>query len=126
MFPTPAKLSKHRVYSLRDRSIFEAFPGDIRGGYAIRRYGLFRDALRPKTFAVLRCLGEHPGRLVSKEELLRAVWPDTRVSEAGQRDYIRELRKALGDDSGAPQFIETVHGRGYRWIAETRDWRLET
>jgi DNA-binding winged helix-turn-helix (wHTH) protein len=73
--------------------------------------------LRPKTFAVLRYLVEHAGGLVTKDELLHAVWAGTQVSEAGQRDYIRELRQALGDDSRAPRFIETVHGRGYRFIA---------
>ncbi len=57
---------------------------------------LWRDecliALRPKTFAVLRYLVEHPGRLVTKEELLRAVWGETLVSEDGLRDYLREIR----------------------------------
>jgi DNA-binding winged helix-turn-helix (wHTH) protein len=82
---------------------------------------LWRDSqvvpLRPKTFAVLRYLVEHPGRLVTKEELLQAVWAGTQVSEAGQRDYIRELRQALEDTPQTPRFIETVHGRGYRFVA---------
>jgi DNA-binding winged helix-turn-helix (wHTH) protein len=50
--------------------------------------------LLPKTFAILRYLAEHAGRLVTKEELLRTVWAGTQVSEEGLRDYIRELRKA--------------------------------
>ncbi|MEW6300682.1 MAG: winged helix-turn-helix domain-containing protein [Thermodesulfobacteriota bacterium] len=74
--------------------------------------------LRPKTFAVLRYLGEHAGRLVSKEALLHAVWGDTHVSEDGLRDYIRELRQALADDPRTPRSIETVHGRGYRLLSE--------
>jgi DNA-binding winged helix-turn-helix (wHTH) protein len=74
-------------------------------------------ALRPKTFAIFRYLAEHPGRLVTKGELLRAVWGDTQVSEAGLRDYLREIREALSDDPKAPRFVETVHGRGYRFIA---------
>ncbi len=82
---------------------------------------LWRDecliALRPKTFAVLRYLVEHPGRLVTKEELLRAVWGETLVSEDGLRDYLREIRQALRDDPTAPRFVETVQGRGYRFIA---------
>ena len=73
-------------------------------------------ALRPKTFAVLRYLLEQPGQLVTKEELLEAVWPDTHVSEAGLKDYIQEIRKALGDEARTPRFIETVHRRGYRFI----------
>ena len=64
--------------------------------------------LRPKTFAILRYLVEHPGRLVTKEELLHAVWGDTQVSEDGLRDYLHEIRKALGDDSATPRLVETV------------------
>jgi DNA-binding winged helix-turn-helix (wHTH) protein len=73
--------------------------------------------LRPKTFAVLRYLAERPGRLVTKEEALDAVWPQTVVSESVLKSCIRELRKALADDAQNPQYIETVHRRGYRWIA---------
>ncbi len=81
-------------------------------------------SLRRTPFAVLRYLLEHPGRLVTKEELLQAVWPDTVVSEAVLKGYIQQIRKLLSNDSRAPQLIETVYGRGYRWIAETSGWRL--
>lgn len=84
---------------------------------------LWRDeelvALRPKTFAILRYLVEHPNRLVTKEEMLRAVWGDTLVSEDGLRDYLREIRQALCDDANAPRFVETVRGRGYRFLPAT-------
>src|SRR5260221_9701366 len=73
--------------------------------------------LRPKTLAVLRYLVEHAGRLIPKEELLNTVWKGTRVSSTLPKDYIQELRKALNDATHAPRFIETVHGRGYRFIA---------
>ncbi len=73
--------------------------------------------LRPKTFAVLRYLVEHAGRLVTKEELLKAVWSDTRVSEGIVKGYIRDLREALKDNSQQPRFIETVPRRGHRFIA---------
>ncbi|MBI3301580.1 MAG: AAA family ATPase, partial [Deltaproteobacteria bacterium] len=76
-----------------------------------------RISLRGKTFAVLRCLLEHPGQLVTKEALLNAVWPDTYVGESALTICIRELRQALGDNPKTPQFIETVHRRGYRFIA---------
>jgi len=81
--------------------------------------------LRPKTFAVLRYLVEHAGRLVTKDELRHAVWAGTQVSGAGQRDYIRELRQALGDTPQAPRFIETVHGRGYRFIGAVQSPKSE-
>lgn len=73
--------------------------------------------LRPKTFAVLRYLVEHPGQIVTKEDLLTTLWPRTFVSEVVPMVCIRELRQALGDEAKAPQFIETVHRRGYRFIA---------
>jgi DNA-binding winged helix-turn-helix (wHTH) protein len=74
-------------------------------------------ALRPKTFAVLRSLVEHPGRVVTKDELLDAVWGQTVVSDTVLKSCIRELRTALGDDAQTPQYIATVHRRGYRFIA---------
>src|SRR5262245_50466731 len=74
-------------------------------------------ALRPKTFAVLRFLVERAGQLVTKEELLDAVWPDTAVSDVVPIVCVRELRQALGDQADAPHFIETVPRRGYRFIA---------
>ena len=72
--------------------------------------------LRPKPFAVLQYLVEHPGRLVTKEELYKAVWPDTYVGKSSLKGYIRGLRDMLGDDPVAPRFIETVARRGYRFI----------
>src|SRR5438552_11575221 len=72
--------------------------------------------LTPKAFAVLRRLVEDRGQLVSKEELLRAGWPKTHVSEGVLKVIILEIRRALGDDPAAPSFIETVPRRGYRFI----------
>jgi predicted ATPase/DNA-binding winged helix-turn-helix (wHTH) protein len=74
--------------------------------------------LTPKAFAVLRYLMERPGQLATKEDLFRAVWPETCVSDAALTVCIREIRKALTDDPKAPQFIETMHRRGYRFIAK--------
>jgi DNA-binding winged helix-turn-helix (wHTH) protein len=73
--------------------------------------------LRPKTFAVLRCLVERPGRLVRKEDIKAAVWPQTFVSDTVLKVCIRELRRALDDHPHAPRCIETAYGRGYRFIA---------
>lgn len=76
--------------------------------------------LRPKSMAVLVYLAARPGQLVTKDELLAAVWPDTAVTDWVLTTCVRELRAALGDDSRQPRVIETVHRRGYRFIAETR------
>src|SRR5215813_4029678 len=74
--------------------------------------------LRPKAFAVLEYLVGHSGRLVTKEELLNAVWPGTFVGEAVLKVAIREIREALDDDPASPSFIETAHRRGYRFIGQ--------
>jgi DNA-binding winged helix-turn-helix (wHTH) protein len=73
--------------------------------------------LRPKSFAVLQYLAERPNKLVRKEELIEAVWPETYVTDTLLKGCVTEIRKALGDDPVAPRFIETAHRRGYRFIA---------
>jgi predicted ATPase len=73
--------------------------------------------LPPKTFAVLCCLVTQAGQLVTKDALLEAVWPETAVSEAVVTVAMRALRRVLGDPARTPRFIETVHGRGYRFVA---------
>ncbi len=75
--------------------------------------------LPPKAFALLHHLAGNAGRLLTKQELLSAVWSDVFVGDAVLKSTIRELRKVLHDDPAAPQFIETAHRRGYRFIAAT-------
>src|SRR5262249_59028203 len=77
--------------------------------------------LTPKAFAVLRCLAERHGQLVTKNILLESVWPETVVGDAVLKVCVREIRKALGDRVGAPRFVATVHRRGYRFIAGVTD-----
>jgi DNA-binding winged helix-turn-helix (wHTH) protein len=83
-----------------------------------------RITLTPKVFAVLRHLVDHPGRLVTQDELLEAIWPETYVQPEILRRYILELRKALGDDPKSPQFIETLPKRGYRFIPPVQEVSL--
>jgi DNA-binding winged helix-turn-helix (wHTH) protein/tetratricopeptide (TPR) repeat protein len=73
--------------------------------------------LRPKTFQVLRYLVENAGRLATTAELLDAVWPDVEVGPGAVTQVIAELRRALRDDARHPLFIQTVHRRGVRFIA---------
>jgi DNA-binding winged helix-turn-helix (wHTH) protein len=73
--------------------------------------------LEPKTFDVLRHLIEHRDRVVTKDELLDAVWKDTFVTPNVLTRAIAQLRKALGDDAFEARYIETVAKRGYRFIA---------
>src|SRR5262245_17416820 len=73
--------------------------------------------LTAKALAVLRYLAAHPGQVVTKAELFAAVWPQTVVSDAALTVCIRELRHTLGDNARVPQYIETVHRQGYRFVA---------
>lgn len=75
--------------------------------------------ITPKSLGVLRALAERPGQIVSKEELFRAVWPTTAVTDATLTSCIKELRQALNDDAQAPRYIETIHRRGFRFLAST-------
>lgn len=73
--------------------------------------------LRPKTFAVLCYLVERAGTLVTKEELLNAIWPAVHGAEGLPKKSVYELRRVLGDEAGTPRFIETVARRGWRFVA---------
>ena len=78
--------------------------------------GLESVPLNRKSYAVLHFLAQRPGRLVTKDELLDGVWPETHVAEGVLKVAVAEIRKALNDVSRSPRFIETVHRRGYRFI----------
>ena len=73
--------------------------------------------LHPKAFGLLRCLADHPGQMVTKESLLETIWPGVHVTEAILSVYVAEIRKALDEHPKKPVFIETLHRRGYRFIA---------
>jgi DNA-binding winged helix-turn-helix (wHTH) protein len=73
--------------------------------------------LRPKAWSLLCYLAERPGVLITKEELHAAVWGEIVVSDDTLTQALSELRRALQDDARAPRIIETVHGRGVRFIA---------
>jgi predicted ATPase len=78
-------------------------------------------ALPPKPFSVLRYLVEHPSRLITHDELLEALWPETYVQPQVLRTYMLELRKVLGDDASQPSFIQTIPKRGYRFVASVTE-----
>jgi pimeloyl-ACP methyl ester carboxylesterase len=77
--------------------------------------------LAPKPFALLQYLVSAAGRLVPKQELLDAVWPGVFVGDAVLKTAIRDVRRALGDDSRTPRYRETAHRRGYRFVAPVTD-----
>ena len=73
--------------------------------------------LTPKALNVLSYLVEHAGQWATKDDLWRAVWPGVTVTDATLTMCVSEIRKALRDERNAPRYIETVHGRGYRFVA---------
>jgi len=73
--------------------------------------------LEPKVMEVLVCLTHRAGESVTKEELLRTVWPDTFVSDDVLKRSISELRRVFGDDARESRIIETIPKRGYRLVA---------
>ena len=87
-----------------------------RGGRAV--------ALEPKAFDLLVLLLEHPGQVVTKQEILDAVWPRTAVTDNAMTRIVAHLRKALGDDARDARYIETVPTRGYRWRAPLERWTI--
>jgi len=74
-------------------------------------------ALTPKAFDLLSFLATNSGRLLTKDEILHAVWPDAVVEESNLAYHVFAIRKALGDGSDTEQYIETVPKRGYRFVA---------
>lgn len=74
--------------------------------------------LTPKVVLTLKTLVENAGEVVSKEQLLRSVWPDTYVEESNLAQNISVLRKALGTGPTGTAYIETVAKRGYRFTGE--------
>jgi Tol biopolymer transport system component/DNA-binding winged helix-turn-helix (wHTH) protein len=96
---------------------FGIFEVDLHSG-ELRRQG-YKVKLQEQPFQVLIMLLEHPGDVVTREELQKQLWPaDTFVDfERGLNRAINKLREALGDDADAPHFIETLPRRGYRFLA---------
>src|SRR5215510_8002983 len=98
------------LYSFYDYTIDEA-------RRELRRAGQFV-AVEPKVFQVLLYLLQHRDRVVSKEELLEQCWPETFVSEAALTRCLTKLRKVVQADRTVPPVIKTLHGQGYRFVAD--------
>jgi len=96
---------------------FDEFTLDLTRGCVMRRQEDLR--LRPKSFEVLKYLIENNGRLMTKHELIRAVWGDTAVTDDSLVQCMKDIRHVLGDE--AQQIIKTVHGRGYIFDREVSD-----
>jgi pimeloyl-ACP methyl ester carboxylesterase/DNA-binding winged helix-turn-helix (wHTH) protein len=100
------------------RLAFEEFELDPAAGRLIGPSGPI--ALTPKSLALLEYLAARSGRLITKQELLDALWPSVFVGDGALKVCVREIRRALQDDAREPRFVETAHRRGYRFIARVR------
>src|SRR5438309_5579685 len=100
-----------------DRVRFGPFEADLRSG-ELRKEGV-RIKLHQQPFQVLALLLEHPGEVVTREELQRRLWPsDTFVDfDVGLNSAVKKLREALHDSAEKPRYIETLPRRGYRFVA---------
>jgi len=82
---------------------------------------LWRDeaeiALPPRVLGVLEALLERAGEVVARQDLLDRVWKDAFVTDTSLAEAVSFLRQALGDDPQSPRYIQTVHRRGYRFLA---------
>jgi TolB-like protein/DNA-binding winged helix-turn-helix (wHTH) protein len=81
--------------------------------------------LPPKAFDTLLMLVERHGEVLGKDELMKTLWPDSFVEEANLTVHISNLRKALGEHRHQHEYIVTVHGRGYRFVAGVRELPYE-
>src|SRR4030095_5807920 len=108
------------------RTRFGAFEVDLRAG-EIYKHGI-RLKLQDQPFQVLAFLLEHPGAVVTREELGQKLCPaDTFVDfDTGLNSAIKKLRDVLGDSAEEPRYIETLPRRGYRFIARVEDGALAT
>ena len=103
------------------RTRFDAFEVDMRSG-EVRKHGI-RLKLHRQPFQVLSLLLEHPGDVVTREELRQKLWPgDTFVDfDTGLNSAVKKLRDALCDSAEEPRYIETLPRRGYRFIAQVQN-----
>jgi eukaryotic-like serine/threonine-protein kinase len=106
------------------RARFDAFEVDMRSG-EVRKHGI-RLKLHGQPFQVLSLLLEHPGDVVTREELRQRLWPvDTFVDfDTGLNSAVKKLRDALCDSAEEPRYIETLPRRGYRFIAQVENGDL--
>jgi eukaryotic-like serine/threonine-protein kinase len=107
--------------SLETKPVYQFGPFRLDPGERVLLHDDKPAALTPKMFDVLLFLVERNGKVVEKDELLRAIWPDTFVEEANLAVNISNLRKVLNDAPGGRHYIETVQRRGYRFEAPLKN-----
>src|SRR5919206_3154212 len=104
--------SKHSTY------VFDSYRVDVEERQLLR--GAEHVHLTPKEFETLLVLVRNHGRVLTKDELLKEIWPDTFVEEANLANNISVLREALGGGGKDNPYIKTVARRGYRFVGQVR------
>jgi len=114
--PSPERSGVGEAGNLADHSVLTA--SSLRVDLKDERAWIDDAAIKlgPKPFALLVALMRSPERLLTKDALIETVWDGRAVSDAVLTTAMRELRRALSDDARTPTFVETVHGRGYRFL----------
>jgi DNA-binding winged helix-turn-helix (wHTH) protein/tetratricopeptide (TPR) repeat protein len=106
--------------SLAERELYEFGPFSLDPAERLISRAGVPVALTPKVFDTLVCLVRNRGRLLTKDELLKEIWPGTFVEEVNLAVNISTLRKTFGENPQDNRYIETVPGRGYRFVAHVR------
>src|SRR5215472_7958227 len=112
------KLSGPRAMASGRQYEFGAYRLEVPGGMLFREGD--RVALPPKVAELLVALVEAGGRVLTREQLLQQLWPDTVVEEGSLTSHISVLRRALGESPHGQGFIETLPKRGYRFAAPAK------
>src|SRR5712671_5940619 len=120
-FDAPRESSMQVLHRQRGVIRFGPFELDLGTG-ELRKHGL-KTRLQQQPFRVLALLLEHPGEVVTREELRQVIWPAGTFVEfdVGLDAAIHKLRNALGDSAEQPRLVETLPRRGYRFIAAVED-----
>src|SRR6266478_5183067 len=105
---------------------FGVYEVDLRAG-ELHKHGV-KVKLQEQPFQVLQILLEHPGEIVTREDLRQRIWPaDTFVDfDGGMNNAVKRLREALGDSAESPRYVETIPRRGYRFIGTVNGNALST
>jgi DNA-binding winged helix-turn-helix (wHTH) protein len=106
-------MNQHFVYRFDDFVVDPETWQLSRGGQEIH--------LEPVVLNLLIYLISHRDRLVTRDELMDTVWGDTVISESAVSQAVARVRKALGDDAATHRYLETVHSKGFRFIAEVQE-----
>jgi predicted ATPase/DNA-binding winged helix-turn-helix (wHTH) protein len=113
-------------YSQTEKRTFSFGPFVLDPNRQVLAKGTTRVKVGVRSLEILTALVERAGELVTKEELISRVWPDTFVEESNVKVNVAALRRALGENQEAPQYVATANGRGYRFIGRVESFEPDS